>query len=190
MNSMAFNKASHQMLNNLGGSNYMSNQVVLQALNNQSRKYPPSTNNILSNLGSNSSVTIQASATLSITRCVMRSVIHKATCYTLQSVRGRNVSNRASSTPSISITPLPGRPGGSRPQGASPGGGGRTSATVAAINKPGYGGGKNRIVMCEICDGFIKDLEQLRNHMMWIHKVRIRAVGMYTYLQKTSFWHA
>jgi uncharacterized C2H2 Zn-finger protein len=26
---------------------------------------------------------------------------------------------------------------------------------------------------CEICDGYIKDLEQLRNHMQWIHKVKI-----------------
>ncbi|XP_017482486.1 PREDICTED: MOG interacting and ectopic P-granules protein 1-like [Rhagoletis zephyria] len=28
-------------------------------------------------------------------------------------------------------------------------------------------------VMCEICDGYIKDLDQLRTHMHWIHKVRI-----------------
>lgn len=26
-------------------------------------------------------------------------------------------------------------------------------------------------VICEICDGYIKDLEQLRTHMQWIHKV-------------------
>ncbi|KAH6921414.1 hypothetical protein HPB50_000020 [Hyalomma asiaticum] len=28
-------------------------------------------------------------------------------------------------------------------------------------------------VICEICDGYIKDLEQLRTHMQWLHKVRI-----------------
>lgn len=28
-------------------------------------------------------------------------------------------------------------------------------------------------VICEICDGYIKDLEQLRTHMQWIHKVKI-----------------
>jgi hypothetical protein len=33
------------------------------------------------------------------------------------------------------------------------------------------GGGKGGFVICEICDGYIKDLEQLRNHMLWIHKV-------------------
>ncbi|UXI19500.1 YTH domain protein [Sarcoptes scabiei] len=32
---------------------------------------------------------------------------------------------------------------------------------------------KGSFVMCEICDGYIKDLEQLRTHMHWIHKVRI-----------------
>jgi hypothetical protein len=40
--------------------------------------------------------------------------------------------------------------------------------------KPGApsAGGKGSFVICEICDGYIKDLEQLRNHMMWIHKVK------------------
>ncbi|KAK8776831.1 hypothetical protein V5799_029826 [Amblyomma americanum] len=28
-------------------------------------------------------------------------------------------------------------------------------------------------VICEICDSYIKDLEQLRTHMQWIHKVKI-----------------
>ena len=40
--------------------------------------------------------------------------------------------------------------------------------------QPGQGqGGKGNFVICEICDGYIKDLEQLRNHMQWIHKVCI-----------------
>lgn len=29
-------------------------------------------------------------------------------------------------------------------------------------------------VICEICDGYIKDLEQLRTHMQWIHKVCLK----------------
>lgn len=29
-------------------------------------------------------------------------------------------------------------------------------------------------VICEICDGYIKDLEQLKTHMQWIHKVRLQ----------------
>lgn len=33
---------------------------------------------------------------------------------------------------------------------------------------------KGSFVMCEICDGYIKDLEQLRTHMHWIHKVTKR----------------
>ena len=31
--------------------------------------------------------------------------------------------------------------------------------------------GQGNFVICEICDGYIKDLEQLRNHMQWIRKV-------------------
>jgi hypothetical protein len=59
MNSLAFNKASNQMLN-MAGSNYLNNQVVLQALNQQSNRFQAGSK-ILSNLGSNSSVTIQVS---------------------------------------------------------------------------------------------------------------------------------
>ncbi|GAB6021383.1 hypothetical protein CHUAL_003990 [Chamberlinius hualienensis] len=33
--------------------------------------------------------------------------------------------------------------------------------------------GNSMYVVCEICDGYIKDLDQLRNHMQWIHKVKI-----------------
>jgi hypothetical protein len=66
------------------------------------------------------------------------------------------------STPSISITPLPRQQqqqGGIKP-GQSP----NASAS----------GGKPQFVICEICDGYIKDLDQLRNHMQWIHKVKVR----------------
>jgi len=67
-------------------------------------------------------------------------------------------------SPSISITPLPGR--------NSPA---NKKATPSPQMKPGQPGGtgKGSFVICEICDGYIKDLEQLRNHMQWIHKVKI-----------------
>lgn len=46
--------------------------------------------------------------------------------------------------------------------------------------KPGQspaGGGKASFVICEICDGYIKDLDQLRNHMQWMHKVKVLFIG-------------
>lgn len=61
------------------------------------------------------------------------------------------------STPSISITPLP-----------------RQQAQAGI--KPGQNpnaSNKAQFVICEICDGYIKDLDQLRNHMQWIHKVKV-----------------
>jgi hypothetical protein len=64
---------------------------------------------------------------------------------------------------------LPGRgtPSGSKPN-PSP------QQPPQAALKPGQptSQGKSGFVICEICDGYIKDLEQLRNHMQWIHKVR------------------
>ena len=33
--------------------------------------------------------------------------------------------------------------------------------------------GKDSVQVCEICDGYIKDLDHLRNHMQFIHKVKI-----------------
>ena len=36
--------------------------------------------------------------------------------------------------------------------------------------QPGNNQGRG-FVICEVCDGYIKDMEQLRNHMQWIHKV-------------------
>lgn len=61
--------------------------------------------------------------------------------------------------PSISITPLP------RPPQPLPG------QTIQQS--------KGTFVICEICDGYIKDLEQLRNHMQWIHKVKIHPKMIY-----------
>ncbi|KAI5641341.1 hypothetical protein NE865_06379 [Phthorimaea operculella] len=61
--------------------------------------------------------------------------------------------------PSISITPLPRQP--------------QPAASVPATHN------KNTFVICEICDGYIKDLEQLRSHMQWIHKVKIHPKMIY-----------
>ncbi|KAI5730742.1 hypothetical protein M8J76_016911 [Diaphorina citri] len=81
--------------------------------------------------------------------------------------------------PSISITPLP-RQGASNPAPST-----ASTSTVSNHPKPGRpqaaggAGGKNTFVICEICDGYIKDLEQLRNHMQWIHKVKIHPKMIY-----------
>lgn len=68
-----------------------------------------------------------------------------------------NQANNA--TPKISITPLPRAP--------------QPSSSQAIQNS------KATFVICEICDGYIKDLEQLRNHMQWIHKVKIHPKMIY-----------
>nr|CAH7754740.1 unnamed protein product [Callosobruchus chinensis] len=77
-------------------------------------------------------------------------------------------------TPSISITPLPRGTSASTVGGAA---GGPASGTQTA--KPGDTSSKNTFVICEICDGYIKDLEQLRNHMQWIHKIKIHPKMIY-----------
>lgn len=68
-----------------------------------------------------------------------------------------------SNNPSISITPVSG--GRSGPAGGT---GGLKPGSPATT-----GSGKDNFVICEICDGYIRDLEQLRNHMQFIHKVKI-----------------
>lgn len=70
-----------------------------------------------------------------------------------------NQGNTTSATPKISITPLPRAPQPSSSQGMQ--------------------NSKATFVICEICDGYIKDLEQLRNHMQWIHKVKIHPKMIY-----------
>ncbi|XP_036335981.1 MOG interacting and ectopic P-granules protein 1 [Rhagoletis pomonella] len=86
-----------------------------------------------------------------------------------------------SGQPSISITPLP-RQNNAQPVVSAP----STSKMPPAGMKPGQnpmgaGGGnsKAQFVICEICDGYIKDLEQLRNHMQWMHKVKIHPKMIY-----------
>lgn len=80
-----------------------------------------------------------------------------------QQQQGGTNKTKTTNQPSISITPLP--------RG--------TTATGLTVNKPGDTNPKNSFVICEICDGYIKDLEQLRNHMQWIHKVKIHPKMIY-----------
>ena len=86
----------------------------------------------------------------------------------LQSISQRNQSSRPGQ-PSISITPLAARAGAAGVKPTTP----NLQQTPPGGLKPGQpaGTGKREFVICEICDGYIKDLEQLRNHMQWIHKV-------------------
>ncbi|XP_013116432.2 uncharacterized protein LOC106093817 [Stomoxys calcitrans] len=80
--------------------------------------------------------------------------------------------------PSISITPLP-------RQAAAPGAAVGQAPSTSKVPPPGMkpgqnpAGGKAQFVICEICDGYIKDLEQLRNHMQWMHKVKIHPKMIY-----------
>ncbi|CAB4061711.1 unnamed protein product [Lepeophtheirus salmonis] len=127
------------------GGQFMNNQVVLQALNQGGRS-----------VSSNSSVLLPGN-------------LANSGSVTIQSVNQRN--SRGPNSPSISITPLPGR--------SSSGNSVRPSPSVMRPGQPNAGQGKGNLVICEICDGFIKDLEQLRNHMQWIHKVKIHPKMIY-----------
>ena len=97
----------------------------------------------------------------------------------LQSLGQKNT-NKSGGSPSISITPLPGRnnPGASTKKStSSTSSNSNSNANQMKPGQPGQGqGGKGNFVICEICDGYIKDLEQLRNHMQWIHKVKLALV--------------
>merc|ERR1712062_657565 len=104
---------------------------------------------LLPNLGNNSSVTIQSI--------------------------GSRSTNKSAHSPSISITPLP----GGRGQSSSNGKNQSPQQQAMKPGQPGSNQGKSGFVICEICDGYIKDLEQLRNHMQWIHKVKIHPKMIY-----------
>ncbi|KAK0085695.1 hypothetical protein PV325_004578 [Microctonus aethiopoides] len=87
----------------------------------------------------------------------------------LSSLQNTTVSSKSPtakllSQPSISITPLPRT---------------TTQTPITGTGSSSKPGGKNTFVICEICDGYIKDLEQLRNHMQWIHKVKIHPKMIY-----------
>jgi len=82
-------------------------------------------------------------------------------------------------SPSISITPLPGRNNPGNRKNTSNSSPSTSSTSIVKPGQPGQGQGKGNFVICEICDGYIKDLEQLRNHMQWIHKVKIHPKMIY-----------
>jgi len=106
----------------------------------------------------------------------------KSGSVTIQSLGQKNT-NKSGGSPSISITPLPGRnnPGASTKKStSSTSSNSNSNANQMKPGQPGQGqGGKGNFVICEICDGYIKDLEQLRNHMQWIHKVKIHPKMIY-----------
>ncbi|XP_063239992.1 uncharacterized protein LOC134540890 isoform X2 [Bacillus rossius redtenbacheri] len=85
---------------------------------------------------------------------------------TIQNAHKNNPTAKLLQQPSISITPLPRQSAATQPG---------PSLKQAASSS----GGKATFVICEICDGYIKDLEQLRNHMQWIHKVKIHPKMIY-----------
>uniref|UniRef100_A0A1I8MQ28 MOG interacting and ectopic P-granules protein 1 n=1 Tax=Musca domestica TaxID=7370 RepID=A0A1I8MQ28_MUSDO len=103
--------------------------------------------------------------------------------YQLGNITGQILAGNAASSkkqlstgqPSISITPLPRQTAGATSQSPT------TSKVPPPGMKPGQNpaGGKAQFVICEICDGYIKDLEQLRNHMQWMHKVKIHPKMIY-----------
>ncbi|KAJ6643900.1 MOG interacting and ectopic P-granules protein 1, partial [Pseudolycoriella hygida] len=85
--------------------------------------------------------------------------------------------------PSISITPLPRQPSNAASSFALQTVASQVAKPTGAPSgmKPGQSsaGGKATFVICEICDGYIKDLDQLRNHMQWMHKVKIHPKMIY-----------
>lgn len=83
--------------------------------------------------------------------------------------------------PSISITPLPRSFPSTNPQSAFVSTLSTTKSqqqTQPTVSRS-QSNHKPTFVICEICDGYIKDLEQLRNHMQWIHKVKIHPKMIY-----------
>ncbi|CAG0913912.1 unnamed protein product [Notodromas monacha] len=95
-----------------------------------------------------------------------------------QTPKGAELS-RAGPSPSVSITPLPNSGGPKRPQtSAGSSTNKRTAGAAPGKFRAGADGrtnvqGADSFVVCEICDGYIKDLEQLGNHLKWIHKVSL-----------------
>merc|ERR1719167_1216656 len=86
----------------------------------------------------------------------------------------KNLKSKSSNSKQVSITPLPA--GRSQTSSRSQGSQGQPAMKPG---QPQDGQKKGGFVICEICDGYIKDLEQLRNHMQWIHKVKIHPKMIY-----------
>ncbi|EEC01415.1 hypothetical protein IscW_ISCW001691 [Ixodes scapularis] len=77
-------------------------------------------------------------------------------------------------SPQLTVTlaraPAPANGSGRLAPRAPPAAAGQRARTPVILESSGSG---QAFVICEICDGYIKDLEQLRTHMQWIHKVKI-----------------
>ncbi|XP_052892949.1 uncharacterized protein LOC128300795 isoform X2 [Anopheles moucheti] len=93
---------------------------------------------------------------------------------------------KTAQAPSISITPLPRQSASNSNNSVAnmsniAGALSKLQSQGTSAVKPGQNpsGGKMSFVVCEICDGYIKDLDQLRNHMQWIHKVKIHPKMIY-----------
>lgn len=97
----------------------------------------------------------------------------------LPSTMGMKPGMKPTQQPSISITPLPRQSNATNM--AVAGALSKLQAAGTSAVKPGQNpaGNKTAFVVCEICDGYIKDLDQLRNHMQWIHKVKIHPKMIY-----------
>lgn len=89
--------------------------------------------------------------------------------FVFQNSTNKSNSGKSVQQPSISITPLPRQGSGTT----------ITKTTPSSNSQNSDSSSKPTFVICEICDGYIKDLEQLRNHMQWIHKVKIHPKMIY-----------
>ncbi|XP_054722572.1 MOG interacting and ectopic P-granules protein 1-like [Uloborus diversus] len=90
--------------------------------------------------------------------------VHAPTAPLFNNLFGSGIRQQSTpkSIPEVTITPLP------KLQGPYP------VPSVKPNSAPGISpSSNNSMVVCEICDGYIKDLEQLRTHMQLIHKVKI-----------------
>lgn len=100
-----------------------------------------------------------AAAAAAASSSFLSSLTNAAAASSASSSPSSSSKNKSSgSTPSISITPLPRQ---------------QSQAGIKPGQSPNASGSKPQFVICEICDGYIKDLDQLRNHMQWIHKVKV-----------------
>ncbi|EFX81422.1 hypothetical protein DAPPUDRAFT_196289 [Daphnia pulex] len=77
----------------------------------------------------------------------------------------RTSTSTLSNKPSLSVSPV--TPAATNAMAAI-----GNNTLAAKAGQPATPGQKGAVV-CEICDSSIKDLEQLRHHMQWIHKVKI-----------------
>ncbi|XP_040582139.2 LOW QUALITY PROTEIN: uncharacterized protein [Lepeophtheirus salmonis] len=83
---------------------------------------------------------------------------------TTQSANQRNCT-LCSNSANIPMTPLP--------WGSSSENYVRPLPSVMKPGQPNAVQGRGNLSICEICDGFMQDFEQLRNHMQGIHKIKI-----------------